>query len=461
MKGTLPVLIIDDDPIQLKMFQFFFDKLHYPPCDVYYTSTFDEFKRLLRERYIGLVITDYYMPECTGLDVLRYTQEFKPSATVVVSTVMRELEKALVLMREGAYDLLFKPWEDKKLELIVRDIYEKLSLFNEEEALKAVSHTPEGAQSSSIIYKSRAMEKVMNLVTRSADSDSNVIIVGESGTGKELVAHAIYHMSSRKDRPFVTLNVAALPETLIESELFGHKKGAFTGAVQDRIGRFQEAHEGTLFIDEVGDISLAVQVKLLRAIQFKHFHRVGDNQVLTSDARIITATNRNLNAMIADKEFREDLYFRLNVVTITLPPLRSRRQDIMPLVDHFIQIHSARMKKECSGVSTEAENLLMNYHFPGNVRELENIIEHALVFLRGPVISTEELPDSLKQSSNHRNGGDCYLDGDFELQMKTHEMNLINYALEHEKGNKSAAARLMGITERKLRSRMNILGIDV
>ncbi|NBC28420.1 MAG: AAA family ATPase, partial [Spirochaetes bacterium] len=294
---------------------------------------------------------------------------------------------------------------------------------------------------------------------------------GESGTGKELVARIIHSSSERSEAPFVAVNVAALPETLVESELFGHVKGSFTGATSDRVGRFEEANGGTLFIDEIGDISASVQVKLLRAIQFGEVQRVGANRSMTLDVRIITATNRNLEEMITDNTFREDLYYRLNVIQIDLPPLRDRKTDIPPLVDQFIQRYAEKNKKIVNGITFEALDALMKYDFPGNVRELENIVERSVVLCRSDRVTVRDIPDSVTKADTQgpagadtgktvsiadAEGNPRHLEG----VLAEAETALILKALSATGGNQVRAAALLGVSERKLRSRMERLSLD-
>lgn len=301
------------------------------------------------------------------------------------------------------------------------------------------------------------MEKVLNTAGRVAQSKSTVLILGESGSGKELIAKAIHFSSPRKDKPFITVNIASLSENLIESELFGHEKGSYTGAVSSRVGRFEEADEGTLFIDEVGDMPLSAQIKLLRTIQFGEFQRIGGNQLLKTDVRIIAATNKNLEALIETGEFRQDLYYRLNVVQIVLPPLRSRKEDIPLLVDSFIQKFVAENGREIKGISKEALDALLKYNYPGNIRELENIIERAVVLCREDYITKDDLPNLALENSGNSMFNPIDLEGGYDAKMKAFELAMIQEALIRTNGNKSAAARLIGITERHLRSRLERL----
>jgi two-component system NtrC family response regulator len=324
-----------------------------------------------------MVITDYRLSDKTGFDILEEVRKQNPNIPIVIMTAYGSIDDAVKIMKSGAYDYLQNPIELSELLHIIEKCYERSHLISENILLR--QQLESHYKFSSIISQSDEMEAVLNMAGRVANSKASVLICGESGTGKELIAKAIHYSSPRKNKPFVVVNCAAMPETLFESELFGHEKGAFTGAEKMRIGKFEQADGSTLFIDEVGDIPLLIQVKLLRAIQFGEIQRVGSNKTMQLDVRIIAATNRNLNKMIEDNEFREDLFYRLNVVAIQIPPLRSRKLDIQPLVEHFIEKYAALKKKEVFSITKEALNLLTKYDFPGNIRELENIIQRAIV----------------------------------------------------------------------------------
>jgi transcriptional regulator with PAS, ATPase and Fis domain len=299
------------------------------------------------------------------------------------------------------------------------------------------------------------MEEALNLVKRVAPSPATVLILGESGTGKELIARAIHYSSSRADKPFIRVNCAALPENLLESELFGHEKGAFTGAVARRIGRFEQADQGTIFLDEIGDLSLSLQVKLLHVLQEREFERVGSSQTIKVDVRVIAATNRNLEEGIKKGSFREDLYYRLNVVTISLSPLRDRKEDIPPLIEHFLKKYSRENKKEVTSLSKEARDLLMRYPYPGNVRELENIVERAVVLCRENTLNTQDLPLNLQETEGE---GGLKRIGEIGRSLPDSleevERTLINQALEKSGGVQTKAAEYLGISERVLRYKM-------
>ncbi len=450
----LSILLIDDEPAQLQSLERFLKRRGY---EVFTASDGPEGLAIVERQVIDLVLTDYRMPQWNGLVVLRKVKELNPEIDVVVITAYGSIEDAVEIMKAGAYDYLTKPVDLDELENLIKRIAEKRLLQEENRQLKKL--LSERYQLEGIVASSSEMAEVLSTAARVAPSKATVLIRGESGTGKELIARAIHYASPRKDKPFVVVNVAALSENLLESELFGHEKGAFTGATQRRIGRFEEAHGGTLFIDEVVDIPLPVQVKLLRAIQFGQIERVGSNQSVQVDVRIIAATHRDLEAMIREGTFREDLYYRLNVVNIWIPPLRRRKADIPVLVNHFIQKYARENGKVVKGVTREALDFLMKYPYPGNVRELENIIERAVVLGRGEYITVDDLPPTVVNPENNALFDPHDLSDGYTAKMQAFEKELLRTALQETGGNQSAAARLLGITERHLRSRLERLGM--
>jgi DNA-binding NtrC family response regulator len=388
---------------------------------------------------------------------VREIRNFNPEIPVVIITAFSQIEDAVQVMKEGAFDYLSKPVDLDELELLVNRARERTSLVSENKFLK--EQLREKYKFDSIISQSGEMEEVLNTAARVAKSKATVLIRGESGTGKELIAKAVHFSSDRKDKPMITVNCSALSENLLESELFGHEKGSFTGATGQRIGRFEQADGGTLFIDEVGDIAPQTQVKLLRALQFGEFERVGGTQTLKVNVRVITATNRNLEELIQRGQFREDLFYRINVVTISIPSLRERKTDIPILLRHFLEKYAQENEKNIKGISKQAQDYLMRYHFPGNIRELENIIERAVVMARDEVITTNDLPAGLSVTTEQiildpHNFNDCFND-----KVAAFETAMIDEALKIKKGNQSQAARMLGISERHLRSRMQKLEI--
>ncbi len=452
--NNLSILIIDDEETQVESLKRFLGKRGHT---IYTATRGKQGVEIVEHNQIDLVISDYRMPEMNGLEVLQAIKYLNPQIDVVIVTAYGNVEEAVDIMKSGAYDYLTKPIELDELENMIKRIAEKKLLVLENERLK--SQLADKFKFESIISQSAKMEYVLNLAGRVASSKATVLIRGESGTGKELIAKAIHFTSSRKDKPFVTVNVAALSENLMESELFGHVKGSFTGAIENRVGRFEEADKGTLFIDEVGDIPLNIQVKLLRAIQFGEIQSIGSNITKKVDVRILAATNRNLEELIKENLFREDLYYRLNVVSLNLPALRERKEDIPLLINHFIRKYSDINEKEIKGISNDALDILMKYNYPGNIRELENIIERAIVLARHNIITIDDLPPQLGLSFEKNILDPHNLDNTYEEKMKAFESELIQEALSRTNGNQSAAARELGMTERHLRSRLERLGL--
>ncbi len=450
--SELTILIIDDEESQVQSLKTFLSKRGFK---IITSNNGEDAIQKVKVNNIDITFTDYKMPGWDGLTTLKKIKEVNPEIDVVVMTAFGTIENAVELMKAGAYDFLTKPIDLDQLESILMRLKERRNLISENKLLK--NALTEKFKFDSIITKSLLMQDVLSTAARVAQAKTTVLIRGESGTGKELIAKAIHFTSNRKEKPFITVNVASLSENLIESELFGHEKGSFTGAINTRIGKFEEANGGTIFIDEVGDIPLSVQVKLLRTIQFGEFQRIGSNSLLFSDVRIIAATHRNLEEMIKNKEFREDLFYRLNVVTINLPPLRKRKDDIPILLNYFLEKYNKENNKSIKGFTKEAVDQLIKYDYPGNIRELENIVERAVVLSRDEYISKNELPINFNQNNSNKVFDPYNLDDNYETKMKEFEKAMINEALSRTNGNKSAAARILGISERHLRSRLERL----
>lgn len=442
------ILIVDDEEAQRKAIAGFLRKQGFTVAEAPNGTTA---VRHVDGNPVDLLLTDFRMPDMTGLEVLDRVRAINPDIPVVVLTAYGSIETAVDIMKHGAFDYLQKPVELEELLLIIRRAREHRMLVSENKLLR--QQLAERYSFDNIISRSGAMEHVLNTAGRVAPSKASVLVRGESGTGKELIARAIHTASGRRDRPFLVINCAALPESLFESELFGHEKGAFTGAERQRIGKFEQADGGTLFIDEVGDIPLAIQVKLLRALQFGHIERVGGSETLQLDVRIVAATNRDLESMIADGSFREDLYYRLNVVTILLPPLRKRREDIALLTDAFVRKYADANGKEVRGISREAMDLLTRHDFPGNVRELENIIQRAVVLTRDEIVTTADLPPTLREGTVPEGIPEhsIFELGDLTARVESLEDILIDKALAQSGGNQVKAAALLNISERTLR----------
>ncbi|MCK5456466.1 MAG: sigma-54-dependent Fis family transcriptional regulator, partial [Melioribacteraceae bacterium] len=371
--SELTILLIDDEEVQLASLKSFLSRRNY---NVLTAANGRIGLDLVKENAVDLILTDFRMPEMNGKEVLDEVKRINPEIDVVVMTAFGKLEEAIGIMKSGAYDYLAKPIDLDELENLIKRVSEKKILQNENKLLREQLH--EKFKFESIIPQSGKMEDVLNLAGRVAKSKATVLIRGESGTGKELIAKAVHFASNRSEKPFVTVNVAALSESLLESELFGHEKGAYTGAVGSRVGRFEEADGGTLFIDEVGEIPLNVQVKLLRALQFGEIQRLGGNETKKVSVRIIAATHRNLEKMMENNEFREDLYYRLNVVSLFVTPLRERKDDIPFLLDYFLTDISIDMGKEKPKIEADAAEFFLNYSWPGNVRELKNVVQRLL-----------------------------------------------------------------------------------
>jgi len=406
-----------------------------------------------------VVITDIQMPGRSGLDLLHDLRESCPETQVVVITAFASTDSAIEAMKRGAYDYVTKPFQVDEIGLVVEKALEKKQLSAENRWLREELRSRSAPRN--LIGNSPAMQRVYELVAQVAGTKSNVLISGESGTGKELVARAIHELSDRAERPLVTVNCGAIPENLLESELFGHVRGAFTGAVQNKVGLFEVADGGTLFLDEVGELPALLQVKLLRAIQEKTIRPVGGTRDRQVDVRILAATNRDLAEEVASGRFREDLYYRLNVIQIALPPLRERMEDVPLLVHHFLAKHAAELGKEVTGISQEAMDRLLAHPFPGNVRELENITERAVALSSGPVVDLDALPPTVlareraERPSRIPEGG-----VNLEALVADFERSLLREALERSGGVKKRAARLLGISFRSFRYRLEKLGLD-
>jgi two-component system NtrC family response regulator len=446
------ILVVDDENSQRVILTGYLKQKGYGVLEA---KSAEEGIEAVKKNVIDIILTDYKMPGKSGLDLLKEAKQINPETSVVVITAFGTIEDAVKAMKEGAYDYLTKPVDLDELELLLKRMVERQQLLSENKMLK--EQLSDKYKLTGIIAASKKMEEVLSIAARVAESKASVLIRGESGTGKELLAKAIHFAGPRKDKPFVAVNCAALNENLLESELFGHERGAFTGADKQRIGRFETADGGTMFLDEVGDLPLSTQVKLLRVLQEQKFERVGSSKTIPVDVRVMAATNRDLNKLIQDGKFRDDLYYRLNVVTIEIPPLRDRREDIKPLIEFYTKKFSAETKYPDIGFSKEAMDSLMKYNYPGNVRELENIIHRAVVLSRGELITTSEVSGELKTESGEKFEDNSKLD--LNEQVESLEKKLVMKALHEAKGNQTQAAKLLGISERNLRYRLNKWGL--
>ena len=395
-----------------------------------------------------VILTDVRMPKMGGLDLLATLRAKQHPATVIVMSAYGNVDLALEAMKAGAYDYVGKPFKPDEIVLALKKAEERESLRRENAALK--SQILSESKFESILAKSAAMQEIFRTITKIADFKTTVLITGESGVGKELVAKAIHARSSRKSQPFVAINCGAIPENLLESELFGHKKGAFTDANSDRRGLFEEASGGTLFLDEIGELPLNLQVKLLRALQEESIRRLGDPRDIKVDVRIITATHRDLGAEAKAGRFREDLFYRINVLPIAIPPLRTRKEDVQLLVDHFIARNNARLGTAIRGVSHGARKLLLEYAWPGNVRELENTIERAMVLADHDVLEESDLPERVREALDPV--AVQLSSGELSIKKTTSAIEeiLIRRALTKTKGNRTRAAEILEISHRAL-----------
>ncbi|WP_300671797.1 sigma-54 dependent transcriptional regulator [Desulfoluna sp.] len=423
----------------------------------------DAVKKIKKSEY-DLVLTDIRLGDLTGLDVLRAAKQNKEETAVVLISAYATTETAVEAMNEGAYDYVPKPFDNEELKDTLRRALELQSIAAEKEKLS--EETQEVLHFGSMIGSSGPMRRIYTLVEQVADTKTNVLITGESGTGKELIAHSIHLLSGRKKESFVAVNCGGIPETLMESELFGHLKGSFTGATHDKRGLFEEAGGGTIFLDEIGELSVALQVKLLRVVQERKIKPVGGTREVDVDARVICATNKNLEEEVMEKRFRKDLFYRLNVIEIRVPPLRERKADLKPLSQFFLEKYAREMGKDITKISSYAIDLLKNYDFPGNVRELENLIERSVALSATNII----LPESLSMSSKRRRWIEGVSNRRFDLDevatgvdlteiLEAIETAYMEKALEFTKRNKSKAAELLGLSFRSFRYRCDKLNI--
>lgn len=404
-----------------------------------------------------LVITDLKMEPLSGLDLLRLVKQLSPDVEVILMTAFGTVESAVEAMKLGAFDFITKPFQPEEILLRVRNALEKRRLKEEVDVLRAEVKSVFGFEG--IVGQSEAIRQVLAILPRVAQTDSTVLITGESGTGKELIARAIHAASRRPQKPFVSVSCAAFPEQLLENELFGHIKGAFTGALAARRGLLEEAHGGTFFLDEIGEAPLPVQVKLLRVLEDRSIRRLGDNRSIPVDVRIVAATNRDLQSAVKEKFFREDLFYRLNVIRIHLPPLRERMEDVPILSRHFLALHRKRLHREIGGFSPAALKALCDYYFPGNVRELSNVVEQAVALAAGPMVERHDLPEKLLQPPSQ--AGSPGSPAHRPKSLADAERELILERLHARGGNLGLAAQDLGISRTTLWRRMKDYQIEV
>ncbi len=448
MPEPFHILVVDDELAQRELVSGFLKKQRF---NVTSAENGEQALALFREEAFDLVLTDQKMPNMSGLDLLQAIHAINPETAVVLMTAYGSIEAAVSSIKGGAIDYLTKPLNLDELLFRIRQAGEHRRLFIENRELRETlqgRHRIEG-----IIGESGPMLDVISLVRRVAPSEATVLIRGESGTGKELIAQAIHFASPRASGSLIKVNCAALPETLLESELFGHEKGAFTGAVTSRQGRFELANGGTLFLDEIGDLPLHLQAKLLRVLQEREYEKVGSSRPVKVNVRILAASHRPLEALIKAGQLREDLYYRLNVVTVLIPPLRERRSDLSLLIEHFLRRFAEKNGKTIRGLTHEARDILLRYDYPGNVRELENLIERAVVLTRDDVIGSGDLPLTVQDPEVEDEQGT-----NLTVTVEAVERRMIRDALARSEGVQTHAAELLGISERALRYKLTKYG---
>jgi two-component system response regulator PilR (NtrC family) len=456
------ILVVDDELSMREVLEYMLNKEGYQvTCAENGTNAV----ALLEKQSFDLLLCDIRLGDISGLDVLRASKKANQDTVVILISAYASTETAVEAMNEGAYDYVPKPFDKDELLQTIAKALDLRTIEHEKEMLDG--QLKENLHFGLLVGNSAAMQHIYKLIQQVANTKTNVLITGESGTGKELIAQAIHQESNRSDQPFVVINCGGIPETLMESELFGHKKGSFTGATNDKKGLFELAHQGTIFLDEIGEISLPIQVKLLRAVQEKVFKPVGGSEDITVDIRIISATNKNLEKEVIGGNFREDLFYRLNVIEIKVPPLRERKADLRTLAQHFLEKYTKEMGKEISKFSSYAIDLLNKYDFPGNIRELENLLERSVALSSTNII----LPDSLALSLHKRRWIEGFKDRRFDLDevsrgvaldaiLEEIESGYLKKALDCSNGNKNKAAELLGISFRSLRYRLDKLRIE-
>ncbi len=447
------ILLVDDNESQRRVVEFWLNEEHYRVATA---PNAESALRLISKNHFDLVISDIRMPGLSGMDLLAKLREQSPGVPVILITAFGTVNDAVAAMKLGAFDYVLKPLNVDEFKVIVQKALEHGRLVDENRYLRAFAEKT--SRFESLVGHSKKMRELFELASQVAQRDSTVLITGESGTGKELLAKAIHLNSPRRRAPFVVVNCGAIPETLIESELFGHKRGSFTGAVADRVGKFEAAEGGTIFMDEVSELKPDSQVRLLRVIQEREIDKVGETRPVRVNVRILAATNRDLSNMLQDGSFREDLYYRLSVVIIHVPPLRDRREDIPLLVDHFVDKFCKRYQLPLRRLCPHALEMLTRYNWPGNVRELENVIESAMVLSKSEELTTEYLPENI--SRQDRRIAKIYLDiPEDGISLEEVEKELLIKALEKAEGNQSKAARFLNITRKTLIYRMEKYGL--
>ncbi|MHC4559815.1 MAG: sigma-54-dependent transcriptional regulator [Planctomycetota bacterium] len=445
MKKKTKLLVVDDEDIVRESLCDWLSSVGY---QVLTAKCAEEALEIIKLKKVKIMIADLIMPGMNGIELMKKAKTIVPTISTVIITAHGTIQTAITAIREGAYDYIEKPFCPEKVELLIRNLVEHHNLVEENITLRRKIEDRYSFEG--IIAKSPKMLKIFELIKTVAPTSATVLITGESGTGKEIIARAIHHQSQRRNKPFIVTSCAALPETLLESELFGYEKGSFTGAVERRKGKFEAADKGTLFLDEIGEIDANTQVHLLRALEEKMITRIGSNEEMQVDVRIITATNRNLMTMIEQGRFREDLYYRLNVVTIDLPPLRSRREDILPLAEHFLKRYAKENNRTVKSFSPEVVEFMLNYNWRGNVRELDNMVERGVILSKDKAITLAELPQELT--------GPALVEG---RTLEALEKNQIQKVLEETGCNIARTAKILGIHRMTLYNKLKKYHIDV
>ncbi len=447
------ILVVDDEPSHRQMLEAVLTADGY---EVQQADDGQEAINSVEERFYDLILMDVRMSRVSGIEALKKIKELSPGIPVIIMTAYASVSTAVDALKSGAYDYLTKPLDIEELKILVSKALRQRQLEQENVYLR--ERLGDRFDFSNIIGRSSAMRDLFETVALVAPTEATVLIVGESGTGKELIANAIHQNSPRKDRPFIKVNCAALPETLLESELFGHEKGAFTGALARKQGRFQLAHSGSIFLDEIGEMSPTTQTKILRVLQEREFEPLGGTQTVKVDTRVVAATNKNLEEEIQEGRFREDLYYRVNVVTLEVPSLRERREDVSLLTDFFLKQYAEKNQRFIKGFTPRATDLLMRHGWPGNVRELENVVERAVIMARGDVISQTELPDTLRELNAEEE--EVGIDLTPGRSLKEMEREMILRTLEEAGGNRTRSAEILGISRRTLQLKLKEYGIN-
>jgi two-component system response regulator AtoC len=445
MRKKTKLLIVDDESIVRDSLRDWLNGVGY---DVEVAASGEEALRVIKQKKTKIMLADLVMPGMDGIELMKEAKKIVPLLSTIIITAHATIETAITAIREGAHDYIEKPFCPEKVELIIGKLVEHQKLIEENISLR--QKIKNRFQFEGIIAKSPRMLKIFELIKTVAPTNATVLITGETGTGKEIVARAIHHQSPRRNKAFIATSCAALPESLLESELFGYEKGSFTGAVERKKGKFEAGHKGTLFLDEIGEINANTQIHLLRALEEKEITRIGSNQEIPVDVRVIAATNRDLRTKVMEGQFREDLYYRLKVVTMNLPPLKERREDILPLAEHFLKKYTEENNKGLINFSPEVIEFMLHYAWPGNVRELENIVEHGVILSKNNTITLAELPSDIIQPISAE-----------EKTIEAITRNHIFKVLEETRGNISRAAEILGVRRMTLYNKLKKYKLSV